>query len=134
MQKTACQKDTRVRPYKIVNFKKEGRTKWETKYNIHEAELILDKEGKFKEIAEIGKLVNIEEELPHLESVTNKAMAEDAMKDLIAKNKRHYVVRKSKEVVETDESKNAEVLCVGVYTPSISAKQGEFYVFGLVKE
>ena len=56
------------------------------------------------------------------------------MRELIAQNKRNYVVRKTKEVVEDEASKNGEILCAGVYTPSITTKQGEFYVFGLVKE
>ena len=111
---------------KIVNFKKEGKTKWETVYNVCEAEFNLDKEGKFKSIESIG--------MPVDQSAVNKADAERKMRELIAQNKRNYVVRKTKEVVEDEASKNGEILCAGVYTPSITTKQGEFYVFGLVKE
>lgn len=126
IQKVAPVADSRTKPYKIVNFKKEGKTKWETVYNVCEAELNLDKEGKFKSIESIGVSVNNE--------ASTKAEAEEIMRNLIAANKRSYVVRKTKEVVEDENSKNNEILCVGVYTPSISTRQGEFYVFGLVKE
>lgn len=126
IQKTSPIADTRTKPYKIVNFKKEGKTKWETVYNVCEAEFNLDKEGKFKSIESIG--------MPVDQSAVNKADAEHKMRELIAQNKRNYVVRKTKEVVEDEASKNGEILCAGVYTPSITTKQGEFYVFGLVKE
>ena len=86
----------------------------------------MDKEGKFKSIESIG--------IPVDQSAANKADAERKMRELIAQNKRNYVVRKTKEVVEDEASKNGEILCAGVYTPSITTKQGEFYVFGLVKE
>jgi hypothetical protein len=115
--KNPAQKDTRLRPYSVISYKKEGKTKWETKYNVCEYN---------DETGEIGKVVNNE--------ATTKAEAEAIAKDLTTANKRDYICRKTKEVVEDENSKNGEILFRCIYTPSKSAEQGEFYVFGLEKE
>lgn len=126
IQKLSPVPDTRTKPYKVVNFKKKGVTKWRTVYNICEAELDLDKNGKYNSIVSIGVSVDNEAQ--------TKADAEERMKTLISNTKKNYVVRKTKEVVEDPDSENGEILCVGVYTPSVSTMKGEFYVFGLSKE
>lgn len=116
--KNPAQKDTRLRPYSIVSYKREGKTKWETKYNICEFDAVT---------REIGAVVNNE--------TSTKAEAEAIAKKLTTANKKSYICIKRKEVVVDDENKTGNDLqfeCI--YTPSKSAEKGEFYVFGLVQE
>ena len=116
--KTSAVKDTRLRPYKIINHKQEGKTKWETRYNIHEYFPNLDEDQQ------IGKVVNNEAQ--------TKAEAEAIMKDLTSQNKACYCLIKRREVAEREN--NSDMLMECLYQPSKSAKPGEFYVFGIIRK
>lgn len=97
--------DSRERPYTLTNIPTEGARKYKTFYNILEKET-----GAFAGRAE------------------QKSKAMDLAKKLTTDNKKSYVGKLVKEVIEGQED---AFICD--YTPSISTKQGTYIVFGLIK-
>lgn len=114
--KTSAQKDTRRRPYSIQSFKKEGRTQWKKFYVLCE----MNEDGT------PGAVISKDAE--------NKAECEAQAKEWTTANKRNCMGIVRKEVVNEGKDNNNETLFNCIYTPSKSAEQGEFYVFGLVGE
>lgn len=114
--KSSAQKDTRKRPYTIESFKKSGRTKWQTVYILCE----LNEDGTPGAVIDKG--------------FDTKAECEKAAKAWTTENHKSCIAVMRKEVVVSKENQNSENLFKCIYTPSKSAEQGEFYVFGLANE
>jgi len=124
--------DTRERPYKVISVITDGARKFKRTHQIVEAELATklvkvnetDAEGivTVKEVltAEIISLGSV------VATADKKSEALDEMKDWISAEKRDYVTIIAKEVVE-----GSAIAAYGVYTPSISAKEGTYVAFGV---
>lgn len=125
--------DTRERPYKVIPVITDGARKFKRTHQIIEAELatkmvkvnvtdpetneVTVKEEMVAEIVSLGSVVA---------TADKKSEALDEMKEWITAEKRDYVVVIAKEVVE-----GKAIAAYGVYTPSISAKQGTYVAFGV---
>ena len=115
--------DTRERPYKVVNVKAEGTTKFVTVYQVVEAEL---KVKTTVEVDEEGNEFEVHDVKPVSTGVVagraaKKDQAIKLMKDLIKENRKDYMIVRVKEV----EGPNAHS-AFGIYTPSKSAEVGKF--------
>lgn len=125
--------DTRERPYKVISVVTDGARKFKRTHQIVEAELAtklvkvptVDADGVegFKEelqaeVVSLGAVVA---------TADKKSEALDEMKEWISTEKRDYIVVIAKEVV----SGGSAIAAYGVYTPSISAKEGTYVAFGV---
>ena len=125
--------DTRERPYKVISVVTEGARKFKRVHQIVEAQLAT-KSVKVKSVdAETNEEVIKEElqaEIVELGAVVatadKKSEALDVMKEWITAEKRDYVTIIAKEVVE-----GHAIAAYGVYTPSVSAKEGTYVAFGV---
>ena len=113
--KSSATKDTRKRPYSIISNKKEGRTQWKKLYVLCE----MNEDGT------PGAVIS--------KTATKKSECEADAKAWTAENHKNCMGIVRKEVVNEGDGDN-ETLFRCIYTPSKSAEQGEFYVFGLVNE
>ena len=131
--------DTRERPYKVISVSNEGTRKYQTVYQIVEADLktktkkatklvkVKDEEGN---VTEVEKEVNeVVAEIVALgtvvETASKKGEAEEKMKAWITNTKRDYVINLAKV---TDHN---PIAAYGVYTPSTSTKEGTYIAFGV---
>ena len=125
--KEAGIKDSRQRPYKVINHKQEGKSSWRTVYNVYEITGCSEKENLVK-----GDLVDVADMLEEDETeIATKARAAEIMKQLTTENKASYGLYKEKQT--TDEQEYPGLVMECIYTPSTSAKVGEYYVFGIVR-
>ena len=123
--------DSRERPYKVISVSNEGTRKYNTVYQIVEADLKkkqvkvikTDKEGVEKEVtetkAELLELGTV------VDTASKKGEAEDKMKQWITETKRDYIVN---VVKVTDHN---PIAAFGIYTPSTSSKEGTYIAFGV---
>jgi|ERR1035437_1420372 hypothetical protein len=124
--------DTRERPYKVIPVITDGARKFKRTHQIIEAELAtkLVKENVTDENGVVTVKEVLVAEIISLGAVVatadKKSEALDEMKDWISAEKRDYVVVIAKEVVE-----GKAIAAYGVYTPSISAKEGTYVAFGV---
>lgn len=123
--------DSRERPYKVLTVSNEGTRKYQTVYQIVEADLKkkskkvikTDKEGVEKEVVELTAEVIALGSV--VDTASKKGEAEAKMKEWITETKRDYIVN---VVKVTDHN---PVASFGVYTPSTSAKEGTYIAFGV---
>lgn len=120
--------DSRENPYKVLSVPTTKARKFKRSYQITEADLkkkvekVVDEEGKEKEaitatIEGLGAVVAKYEK---------KGEAEKAMKEIITLTKRDYAIQIVNECVEGEP-----IAAYGIYTPSVSAKQGTYIAFGI---
>lgn len=119
-------KDTRVRPYSIINEVTTGKRKTKTTYQVKEGtfkvkyDVSVDDEGNEVKhpVVEVISLGAVQEK------ADKKDLAIKKMKALIEENKKDYVVEIVKEVKE-----GQPYAAYGQYSPSKSAKKGKFIFF-----
>lgn len=120
--------DSRQNPYKVVSVPTTQARKFKRSYQITEADL---KKKVEKVVNEDGKEVEkVSATIIGLGSVVakydKKGEAEAAMKEIISETKRDYAIQIVNECVEGEP-----IAAYGIYTPSISAKQGTYIAFGI---
>ncbi len=120
--------DSRNNPYKVISIPTTQARKFKRVYQIVEAEVKVKEEKVLMEDgSETIKLI------PSLNSVgvvvgeaDKKSEAEALMKEFISQNRRDYFINIINKCVEGEP-----IAAYGVYTPSVSAKQGTYIAFGI---
>jgi hypothetical protein len=109
--------NTRRRPYKVYDVSRPLKThrKYMRVYQVYEAEVSVG--GNKPALSSLGKLHSEYEKKPE---------AVRAMKSLITKNRRDYIIVKAKKCTNEDA-----LLAYGKYTPSSSTQIGQYAVFGM---
>ena len=109
--------DTRLKPFKVYDVSKplKVQRRYARVYQVYEAEIAVG--GNGPKLSDIGRLHSEYEKKPD---------AVKAMKALITKNKRDYVIVKAKKCTNEDA-----LLAYGKYTPSCNARIGQYAVFGM---
>lgn len=131
--------DSRERPYKVISVSNEGTRKYQTVYQVVEADIkrklvkgtklvtVTDEDGVETEVEK--ETTEIVPQLLGLGSVVDTADKKgDAItkaKELTARDKRDYVVHVAKI---TDHN---PIAAYSLYTPSTSAKEGTYIAFGV---
>lgn len=121
--------DTRKRPYSVINEVTKGARKYATVYQVIEGDFT-NKPSTVEVETEEGMVetsvdnVTVTEEGIVVGETAKKDDAFKLAKELVEENKRSYVVKLAKKVVEGQEYAGY----VG-YTPSKSAKLGKFMFF-----
>jgi hypothetical protein len=125
--------DSRERPYKVISVATEGARKYKSVHQVIEADLTtkvvkekVTSEDGVESTKEVTKVTGYTLIGQAVDSGDTKGEALELMKELIAENKKSYVVVNAKVEVS-----GQAIEAFGLYTPSVSAKVGTYIAFGI---
>lgn len=129
-------KDTRMRPYTIINNKTIGTRDWKFIYQIREdildvnwlAEPVYNDEGELVPGTEEEMEISVAQPGPVVEICESKSEAFAKMKELITQTHKCY------SIVPIKVPNIAPIAAFGLYTPSTGAKEGTFIACGINAE